>query len=56
MDYQRCRFTDRHIIRFIMMLTGGPTDLHTKVEFTDWDAVRHFAAQVAALPNTPHRD
>ena len=56
LDYQRCRVTDRYIIRFIMMLTGGPTDLHTKVEFTDWVAVRHFAAQVAALPNTPRRD
>jgi menaquinone-dependent protoporphyrinogen oxidase len=49
LDYQRYRFMDRHIIRFIMTLTGGPTDLHTKIEFTDWDRVRAFAGQVAAL-------
>ncbi len=49
LDYQRYRFMDRHIIRFIMTLTGGPTDLHTKIEFTDWDRVREFAGQVTAL-------
>lgn len=49
LDYQRYRLSDRYIIRFIMMLTGGPTDLHTKVEFTDWDEVRRFAGQVGAL-------
>lgn len=49
LDYQRYRFMDRHIIRFIMTLTGGPTDLHTKIEFTDWDRVREFAGQVTTL-------
>jgi menaquinone-dependent protoporphyrinogen oxidase len=49
LDYQRYRFTDRHIIRFIMTLTGGPTDLSTKVEFTDWEQVKRFAGQVAGL-------
>jgi menaquinone-dependent protoporphyrinogen oxidase len=52
LDYQRYRFSDRHIIRFIMTLTGGPTDLDTKVEFTDWEAVRQFGAQVASLAGT----
>ncbi len=49
LDYQRYTFMDRHIIRFIMTLTGGPTDLHTKVEFTDWERVRRFAGQVRDL-------
>ena len=49
LDYRRYRFSDRHIIRFIMTLTGGPTDLDTKIEFTDWDSVRRFAGEVAAL-------
>lgn len=49
LDYQRYTFMDRHIIRFIMTLTGGPTDLHTKVEFTDWEQVRRFAGQVRDL-------
>jgi menaquinone-dependent protoporphyrinogen oxidase len=49
LDYQRYGPFDRHVIRFIMRLTGGPTDLHTNVEFTPWDEVRRFAARVAAL-------
>lgn len=48
LDYQRYGPFDRHIIRFIMRLTGGPTDLHTNVEFTPWDEVRRFAGRVAA--------
>jgi len=49
LDYQRYGVMDRHIIRFIMRLTGGPTDLHTNVEFTPWDEVRRFAGRVAAM-------
>ena len=49
LDYQRYGFMDRHIIRLIMTITGGPTDLQTKVDYTDWDKVRAFAGQVAAL-------
>jgi len=54
LDYQRYGFMDRHIIRLIMTITGGPTDLKTKVDYTDWDKVRAFAGQVAALvPERP---
>jgi menaquinone-dependent protoporphyrinogen oxidase len=49
LDYQRYTFMDRHIIRFIMTLTKGPTDLSTKVEFTDWEQVKRFAGQVREL-------
>jgi menaquinone-dependent protoporphyrinogen oxidase len=49
LDYQRYGPFDRYAIRFIMTLTRGPTDLRTKVEFTDWDAVDRFAGRVAAL-------
>jgi len=49
LDYQRYGFMDRHIIRFIMKLTGGPTDLNTKVEYTNWEEVRRFAGQIAEL-------
>jgi menaquinone-dependent protoporphyrinogen oxidase len=48
LDYQRYRWSDRHIIRFIMTLTGGPTDLSTNVEYTDWEEVRRFAARISA--------
>ncbi len=51
LDYQRYGPFDRYAIRFIMTLTKGPTDLRTKVEFTDWDAVDRFAGRVAALAN-----
>jgi len=53
LDYQRYGFMDRHIIRLIMTITGGPTDLHTTVDYTDWEKVRAFAGQIAAL--TPER-
>jgi len=49
LDYQRYGFIDRHAIRFIMTLTGGPTDMHTNTEFTDWDEVRRFAGRISAL-------
>ena len=49
LDYQRYGAMDRNIIRFIMWITGGPTDPQTKVEYTDWNAVRHFAGQIAAM-------
>jgi menaquinone-dependent protoporphyrinogen oxidase len=49
LDYQRYRVFDRYAIRLIMTLTRGPTDLHTNVEFTDWDKVKEFSAAVSAL-------
>jgi menaquinone-dependent protoporphyrinogen IX oxidase len=30
-------------------MTGGPTDPQARVEFTDWDEVRRYAAKIAAL-------
>jgi len=41
-DYQKYRFWDRSMIRFIMWLTNGPTDPNAKVEFTDWQQVKMF--------------
>jgi menaquinone-dependent protoporphyrinogen oxidase len=49
LDYQRYQPFDRAAIRFIMWITRGPTDPRTNVEFTDWDEVRRFAGQIAAL-------
>lgn len=50
LDYRRYGSIDRNIIRFIMWITGGPTDPSTKIEFTNWDDVRSFAHRVAELP------
>lgn len=49
LDYPRYRFFDRQMIRFIMLVTHGPTDPMAVVEFTDWDRVDAFAQRVGAL-------
>jgi menaquinone-dependent protoporphyrinogen oxidase len=49
LDYRRYGWLDRQIIRFIMLLTRGPTDPETSVEYTSWPAVDEFAARVAEL-------
>lgn len=50
-DYARYTFTDRWMIRLIMWLTRGPTDLKSAVEFTDWSAVEGFAMHISRLGN-----
>lgn len=40
---------DRHIIRFIMWITKGPTDLSGTYEFTNWDTVAKFAQSLDEL-------
>ncbi|WP_265949866.1 menaquinone-dependent protoporphyrinogen IX dehydrogenase [Dechloromonas sp. A34] len=49
LDYPRYRFVDRLMIRFIMLLTHGPTDPRTVVEFTDWQAVEAFGHTLAEM-------
>ena len=49
LDYPRYRWLDRQIIRFIMLLTGGPTDPSVTVEYTSWDAVDAFAERIGEL-------
>ena len=49
LDYPRYGFWDRQIIRFIMLLTKGPTDPRAVVEFTDWSAVERFAQVISEM-------
>ena len=42
-DYKKYKFFDKNIIRFIMWLTGGPTDTSKKYDFTNWENVQLFA-------------
>lgn len=49
LDYPRLRWLDRQLIRFIMRVTGGPTDPQGTFEFTDWQRVEDFARRLAAL-------
>ncbi|EPY29650.1 protoporphyrinogen oxidase [Strigomonas culicis] len=47
--YPRYSFFDRNMIRVIMKLTGGDTDPTTEKVYTDWDSVKAFGADVAAM-------
>ena len=49
LDYRRYGWRDRQIIRFIMWMTGGPTDPRTSIEYTSWPAIDEFAARIAEL-------
>ena len=42
-DYPSYKFFDKYIIRFIMWLTKGPTDVSKSYEFTNWNEVEKFA-------------
>ncbi len=48
-DYQKYHFWDRQMIRFIMWITQGPTDLETVVEFTDWKKVEAFGRLISSM-------
>ena len=48
-DYPRYGVLDRMIIRFIMFVTGGPTDPEAVVEFTDWRQVEAFGRVIARM-------
>jgi menaquinone-dependent protoporphyrinogen oxidase len=54
-DYPRLGPLDRTVIRFIMWLTGGPTDPTRAFEFTDWARVEAFALEIAALAQQARR-
>ena len=41
-DYQKYKFVDKHMIRLIMWLTKGPTDITKIYEFTNWKDVDDF--------------
>tara|TARA_B100001029_G_scaffold47022_1_gene37255 strand:+ start:546 stop:1067 length:522 start_codon:yes stop_codon:yes gene_type:complete len=41
-DYPSYRFLDKYIIRLIMWITKGPTDVTKSYEFTNWDEVKKF--------------
>lgn len=49
LDYPRYGFIDKQVIRFIMLLTGGPTDPAAVVDYTDWGKVDEFAGRIADL-------
>ena len=45
-DYPKYKFIEKMIIRFIMFITKGPTDISKSYEFTNWLKVDEFAAEL----------
>ena len=50
LEYPKYSFFDRQMIRLIMLITKGPTDPKTVIEFTDWQQVESFGRLIAAMP------
>jgi len=48
-DYPSYGFVDKHMIRFIMWMTKGPTDLTETIEFTDWNKVDAFGELISRM-------
>ena len=47
--YSKYPFKDRIMIQLIMLMTNGPTNPKTTIEYTDWNVVRDFAKKFASL-------
>ena len=47
-DYPKYNFVDKQMIRFIMWITKGPTNIKNTYEFTDWNKVDSFAKELIA--------
>tara|TARA_B100000941_G_scaffold283867_1_gene253891 strand:+ start:53 stop:580 length:528 start_codon:yes stop_codon:yes gene_type:complete len=45
-DYPSYNFFNKQIIRFIMFITKGPTDVSQSYEFTNWEKVKEFALEI----------
>ena len=45
-DFPNYNFLEKYIIKFIMWITNGPTDITKTYEFTDWDAVKKFSREI----------
>ena len=41
-DYPKLGFINKNVIRFIMFITSGPTNINNTYEFTDWQRVKKF--------------
>ncbi|WP_117236274.1 menaquinone-dependent protoporphyrinogen IX dehydrogenase [Vibrio maerlii] len=47
--YPRYNLFDRTMIKFIMKMTGGETDITKEVEYTNWDKVAIFAKNFKSM-------
>lgn len=46
-NYPKYNLIDKYIIRFIMWITKGPTNIKNVYEFTDWAKVDNFASKLS---------
>ena len=46
-DYPNYNFFNKLVIRFIMFITKGPTDISQSYEFTDWEKVQKFSEELS---------
>ena len=46
-DYPKYNAFDKYMIRFIMWITSGPTNMNESYEFTNWDQVKKFAQEIS---------
>ena len=44
-DYPKLGFINKNIIRLIMFITSGPTNINNSYEFTDWKNVKKFISE-----------
>jgi len=49
LDYKKYPFFDRIMIQFIMWMTKGPTNTSAEIEYTNWDSVTEFGAQLQKM-------
>jgi len=49
LNYKAYSFTDRILIKLIMLITKGPTDSTTDIEYTDWGKVDKFVRDFSEL-------
>ena len=46
-DYPNYNFFNKLVIRFIMYITKGPTDISQSYEFTNWEKVKKFSKELS---------
>ena len=51
--YSQYGFFDKFMIRLIMKITGGETNTSKDIEYTDWEKVEAFAAQLSIQLSIP---
>ena len=50
-DYPKLNFINKNVIRFIMFITNGPTNISNTYEFTDWNGVKKFISEFDKMQN-----